>query len=68
MALRALRRIDSAITAFNVNDEMRHALVRMGVSRPRKEPDSGLEQSGAKLGFGGSMLSEELKTLPTQAP
>jgi hypothetical protein len=61
MALRALRRIDSAITAFNVNDEMRHALVRMGVSRPRKEPDSGLEQSGAKLGFGGSMLSEELK-------
>ena len=59
MALRALRRIDSAITAFNVNDEMRHALVRMGVSRPRKEPDQ--EQSGARLGFGGSMLSEELK-------
>lgn len=65
MALRALTRIDSAITAFNVNDEMRQALVSMGVSRPRKEPNSGLHQASrndvVKHAIGGSLLSEELK-------
>jgi len=58
MALRALRRIESAISAFNVNDEMRQALVSMGVSKPRREPET---SSGAKVGTPGLMLSEELK-------
>lgn len=63
LTVSALRRIDAAITRFRVNDEMKDAMVKLGVRQGWADPLSRKHGAGeadaeAEAGLSASMVSE----------
>ena len=63
LTVSALRRIDAAITRFRVNDEMKDAMVKLGVRQGWADPLSrkhgaGEDEGEAEAGLSASMVSE----------
>ena len=63
LTVSALKRIDAAITRFRVNDEMKDAMVRLGVRQGWADPllrkrGAGAGEAEAEAGLSASMVSE----------